>query len=181
MIPKEDVPVQTNSLDDIVTVREPLNNATAKALAMTLIAKGISKSIAGAFATGVEGLDGEGTETSDSNIALLSKGESVITARGTKANPGLATAMNKGMVDEYFKEVYLPQFSASNRLDIPKGEQVNNALLSVLNHKLSALETAIKDKPVSTTKLNGLGEWTEEVQSNNIRIITHHRKGRNRF
>jgi len=157
------------------------NNATAKALAMTLIAKGISKSIAGAFATGVEGLDGEGTETSDSNIALLSKGESVITARGTKANPGLATAMNKGMVDEYFKEVYLPQFSASNRLDIPKGEQVNNALLSVLNHKLSALETAIKDKPVSTTKLNGLGEWTEEVQSNNIRIITHHRKGRNRF
>jgi hypothetical protein len=157
------------------------NNATAKALAMTLIAKGISKSIAGAFATGVEGLEGEGTETSDSNIALLSKGESVITARGTRNNPGLATAMNKGLVDEYFQQVYLPQFSASNRLDIPKGEQVNNALLSVLNHKLSALETAIKDKPVSTTKLNGLGEWTEEVQSNNIRIITHHRKGRNRF
>ena len=157
------------------------NNATAKALAMTLIAKGISKSIAGAFATGVENLDGEGTETSDSNVALLSKGESVITARGTRNNPGLATAMNKGLVDEYFQQVYLPQFSASNRLDIPKGEQVNNALFSVLNHKLTALETAIKEKPVSTTKLNGLGEWTEEVQSNNIRIITHHRKGRNRF
>ena len=157
------------------------NNATAKALAMTLIAKGISRSIAGAFATGVEGLDGEGTETSDSNIALLSKGESVITARGTKSNPGLATAMNTGTVDEYFKDVYMPQFASSNRLDIPKAEQVNNALFKVLNHKLESLESAIREKPVSMTKLNGLGEWTEEVQSANMRIITHHRKGGNRF
>jgi len=161
--------------------KENPNNATAKALAMTLIAKGISKSIAGAFATGVEGLDGEGTETSDSNIALLSKGESVITARGTKSNPGLATAMNTGTVDEYFKDVYMPQFASSNRLDIPKAEQVNNALFKVLNHKLESLESAIREKPVSMTKLNGLGEWTEEVQSSNMRIITHHRKGGNRF
>jgi len=157
------------------------NNATAKALAMTLIAKGISKSIAGAFATGVEGLDGEGTETSDSNIALLSKGESVITARGTKSNPGLATAMNTGTVDEYFKDVYMPQFASSNHLDIPKAEQVNTALFKVLNHKLESLESAIREKPVSMTKLNGLGEWTEEVQTSNMRIITHHRKGGNRF
>lgn len=157
------------------------NNATAKALAMTLIAKGISKSIAGAFATGVEGLDGEGTETSDSNVALLSKGESVITARGTKSNPGLATAMNTGTVDEYFKSVYMPQFASSNHLDIPKAEQVNNALFKVLNNKLESLESAIRDKPVSMTKLNGLGEWTEEVQQANMRIITHHRKGGNRF
>jgi hypothetical protein len=157
------------------------DNATAKALAMTLIAKGISKSIAGAFATGVEGLDGEGTETSDSNIALLSKGESVITAKGTRNNPGLASAMNSGMVDEYFNSVYMPQFASSNRLDIPKAEQVNNALFKVLNHKLESLESAIREKPVSMTKLNGLGEWTEEVQSNNMRIITHHRKGGNRF
>lgn len=157
------------------------DNATAKALAMTLIAKGISKSIAGAFATGVEGLDGEGTETSDSNLALLSKGESVITAKGTRANPGLASAMNSGMVDEYFNSVYMPQFASSNRLDIPKAEQVNNALFKVLNHKLESLESAIREKPVSMTKLNGLGEWTEEVQSNNMRIITHHRKGGNRF
>lgn len=157
------------------------NNATAKALAMTLIAKGISKSIAGAFATGVEGLDGEGTETSDSNVALLSKGESVITARGTKRNPGLATAMNTGTVDEYFKSVYMPQFASSNHLDIPKAEQVNNALFKVLTSELSELKQAIKEKPVSMTKLNGLGEWTEEVQQANMRIITHHRKGGNRF
>lgn len=157
------------------------NNATAKALAMTLIAKGISKSIAGAFATGVEGLEGEGTETSDSNVALLSKGESVITARGTKRNPGLATAMNTGTVDEYFKSVYMPQFASSNHLDIPKAEQVNNALFKVLTSELSELKQAIREKPVSMTKLNGLGEWTEEVQQANMRIITHHRKGGNRF
>lgn len=36
------------------------------------------------FATGVIGLDGEGTETSDSIDARLSKGESVLTAKATK-------------------------------------------------------------------------------------------------
>lgn len=157
------------------------NGATAKALAMTLVAKGISKAIAGAFAEGVENLNGEGTETSDSNLALLSKGESVITAKGTRANPGLATAMNNGMVDEYFKSVYLPQFATSNALDIPKKEQVNTALFKVLNSKLSSLESAITNRPVSSTKLDGLGEWTEQIQKGNMRIITHHKRRGNRF
>ena len=94
------------------------NGATAKALAMTLVAKGISKAIAGAFADGVENLAGAGTETSDSNLALLSKGESVVTAKGTRDNPGLATAMNKGMVDEYFQQVYLPQRSEEHTSEL---------------------------------------------------------------
>jgi hypothetical protein len=50
------------------------------------------------FATGVVGLDGPGNETSDSIPAYLSKGESVITARGTKfaqSNyPGLLEFLN---------------------------------------------------------------------------------------
>ena len=157
------------------------NGATAKALAMTLVAKGISKAIAGAFADGVENLAGAGTETSDSNLALLSKGESVVTAKGTRDNPGLATAMNKGMVDEYFQQVYLPQFATSNHLDVPKKDQVNNAIFNVLNHKLSALESAIKDKPVSMTKLDGLGEWTEQIQKGNMKIINHYKRKGNRF
>jgi hypothetical protein len=50
------------------------------------------------FATGVVGLDGPGNETSDSIPAYLSKGESVITARGTKFAqtnyPGLLEFLN---------------------------------------------------------------------------------------
>ena len=50
------------------------------------------------FASGVVGLDGPGNETSDSIPAYLSKGESVITARGTKfaqSNyPGLLEFLN---------------------------------------------------------------------------------------
>lgn len=50
------------------------------------------------FATGVVGLQGAGTSTSDSIPAMLSRGESVITADGTRfaqqAMPGLLEALN---------------------------------------------------------------------------------------
>lgn len=50
------------------------------------------------FATGVVGLEGAGTSTSDSIPAMLSRGESVITADGTRfaqqAMPGLLEALN---------------------------------------------------------------------------------------
>ena len=51
------------------------------------------------FATGVVGLDGPGTGTSDSIPARLSKGESVITAVGTKAgdNAEILKMMNNGV------------------------------------------------------------------------------------
>jgi peroxiredoxin family protein len=60
-----------------------------------------------AFAEGVVGLNGEGTETSDSILARLSKGESVITAKGTRQDKGLFEAANKMKLEEYINKNYV--------------------------------------------------------------------------
>ena len=59
------------------------------------------------FATGVVDLKGEGTETSDSIWARLSKGESVITAKGTRQDKGLFKAANKMQLQEYINQNYV--------------------------------------------------------------------------
>jgi len=60
-----------------------------------------------AYAKGVVDLKGDGTETSDSILARLSKGESVITAKGTKQDKKLFEAANKLMLDEYIHANYV--------------------------------------------------------------------------
>jgi ribosomal protein L29 len=59
------------------------------------------------FATGVVDLKGSGTETSDSIHARLSKGESVITAKGTRQDKGLFEAANKLKLEEYINKNYV--------------------------------------------------------------------------
>lgn len=48
------------------------------------------------FAEGVEGFDGKGTGTSDSNVVRISKGESILTAKATREYAGIPTMMNDG-------------------------------------------------------------------------------------
>lgn len=52
-----------------------------------------------AFATGKVGLEGPGTETSDSILMRASKGESVITASATAKNRRVLEAMNAGLIN----------------------------------------------------------------------------------
>jgi hypothetical protein len=59
------------------------------------------------YATGVVDLKGAGTETSDSITARLSKGESVITAKGTRQDKGLFQAANKLRLEEYINKNYV--------------------------------------------------------------------------
>jgi hypothetical protein len=59
------------------------------------------------FAKGVVGLQGAGTETSDSIHAKLSKGESVITAKATRANKDALTAMNNGEYEKFVTQKYI--------------------------------------------------------------------------
>jgi chromosome segregation ATPase len=59
------------------------------------------------FAEGVVGLQGAGTETSDDIPAMLSKGESVITAKATKQFHEELKAMNAGKYPELINEKYL--------------------------------------------------------------------------
>jgi len=60
-----------------------------------------------AYAKGVVDLKGDGTETSDSILARLSKGESVITAKGTKQDKKLFEAANKLMLEDYIHANYV--------------------------------------------------------------------------
>jgi hypothetical protein len=123
------------------------NNAIPKAIADIAIADLIS----GSFATGVEALQGEGTETSDSILARLSKNESVITAKATKENAGLPTAMNEGKVDEYFMNKYLPKVAIESGLtQRDTASNINSSLmlnqLMGVNNRLERLEKAIVNK-----------------------------------
>ncbi len=70
-----------------------------------------------AFKTGKIGIDGEGTETSDSIVARLSKGESVITARATKKHKALLEAVNRDQVEKYISNIYLKDKNTHNISD----------------------------------------------------------------
>jgi TP901 family phage tail tape measure protein len=59
------------------------------------------------FATGVIGLQGAGTETSDSIHARLSKGESVMTAAETRKYRPILEGIRRGTLDEIIRENYV--------------------------------------------------------------------------
>lgn len=97
--------------------KEDPNTAVQKAFRDILLAKVLAGIISGAFREGVENFQGKGTETSDSNLVLISKGESVITAEGTKKYKGLATAMNDGNVEQWITNNYQNQNSLNIDVD----------------------------------------------------------------
>jgi hypothetical protein len=59
------------------------------------------------FATGVIGLQGAGTETSDSIPAMLSRGESVMTAAETRKYRPILEGIRRGTLDEIIRENYV--------------------------------------------------------------------------
>jgi hypothetical protein len=69
--------------------------ATAIGLGATIMSNIASVAMPG-YATGVIGLDGPGTGTSDSIVARLSRGESVVTAAGTRGNESTLASINRG-------------------------------------------------------------------------------------
>jgi hypothetical protein len=86
--------------------KEDPKTAVPKAFKDILLTKLLANVISGAFAEGVEAFEGKGTETSDSNLVLISKGESIITAKATKKYAGLATAMNEDKVGKWIQNNY---------------------------------------------------------------------------
>lgn len=154
--------------------------ALAGALADTLIAKAISSTIAGAFAGGVEDFKGKGSGTSDSNLIAFSHGESVVTAKATQQYSGLVTAMNKGLVDDYVKQMILPD------MDAPMKSNGNSfqsaAIIYTLNTKLDSLEKAIKNKQEIKVNWNAQGERVEEIVKDGMKqVIKHVTTGKRRL
>jgi hypothetical protein len=94
------------------------------------------------FAKGVVDLQGEGTATSDSIHAKLSKGESVITAKETSKHKGLLEAMNKGLAEKYILSNYvkpaLDSAMLSGFADIGKSAEINGLTANLKDHNIIA-------------------------------------------
>lgn len=114
------------------------------------------------FAKGVVGLQGEGTETSDSIHAKLSKGESVITAKATRQNKDALTAMNNG---EYEKFVYQKYIVPA--LEVKREKQKNSFAESIATSMQSGtyddsllIHETRKNKAVSIRNADQIGKAT---------------------
>jgi hypothetical protein len=154
--------------------------ALAGALADTLIAKAISSTIAGAFAEGVENFQGKGSGTSDSNLIAFSHGESVVTASATSKYSGLVTAMNKGLVDDYVKQMILPDMDAPMKIN---GNSFQSAaIVYTLTKELGELKQAIKNKQEIKVNWNAQGERVEEIVKDGMKqVIKHVTTGKRRL
>jgi hypothetical protein len=94
------------------------------------------------FAKGVIGLQGAGTETSDSITARLSKGESVMTAAETKKYRPLLEGMRNGTLGDIIRETYVrPAIDAamlSGFADMGRSAELNGLTAKLSDHNIIA-------------------------------------------
>jgi hypothetical protein len=94
------------------------------------------------FAKGVIGLKGEGTETSDSIHAKLSRGESVMTAKETRQHRPILEAIRKGTLERMIAETYVrPAVDAamlSGFADMGRSAELNNLTAKLSDHNIIA-------------------------------------------
>jgi len=104
------------------------------------------------FKDGVIDLKGKGTGTSDSNLALLSRGESVMTAKETNEHKPLLQSIRDNTIEDFINKSYvLPALqsinSKGNRERAKRQSQKEakiDALLSRLDFDTSNLERVVK-------------------------------------
>lgn len=120
------------------------------------------------FATGVIGLQGAGTETSDSIMARLSKGESVMTAAETKKYRPLLEGMRKGTLEDMIQKAYVrPAIDAamlSGLADMGRSAELNGLTAKLSDHNI----IAAMDRNRSAT-VYGLKMLAEEIKANKRR------------
>jgi hypothetical protein len=116
------------------------------------------------FAKGVINLQGEGTSTSDSIHAKLSKGESVMTARETKEHMPILTAIRKGTLEKLIHDTYVaPAINAAmfnGFQDIGKSADLNGITAKLSDHNIIA---AMDRNRQATTY--GLAMIAEEIRT----------------
>lgn len=112
------------------------------------------------FKDGVVGFNGVvggvGTGTSDSNLAWLSKGESVIPAQATGQNLGLVTSLVNGDVDKYIKSHYILPAIEQKEAEVIQTSQkrIDDIESKLINRTISrTLEAMRKDNKVNTAEI----------------------------
>jgi len=112
------------------------------------------------FKDGVVGFNGVvggvGTGTSDSNLAWLSKGESVIPAQATGQNLGLVSSLVNGDVDKYIKSHYILPAIEQKEAEVIQTSQkrIDDIESKIINRTISrTLEAMRKDNKVNTAEI----------------------------
>jgi TP901 family phage tail tape measure protein len=114
-----------------------------------------------AFKDGVIGLKGKGTETSDSIMARLSKGESVMTAKETKKHRGLFESIRDNNFEDYINKNYV----------MPVVRQKEKSKQDFEFRKLStseAIAESLKLNNLDTSNLERITKRNKKVRIENL-------------
>ena len=119
------------------------------------------------FATGVIGLDGAGTGTSDSIDAKLSRGESVITAKATERFAPILAQMEMSVGNKPNFQLGRKRFATGY---IPQGDggyYARSASASMISNSEMAksFEMAIQKMPAPTLNYDEFSQFTKSVNS----------------
>lgn len=117
------------------------------------------------FKDGVIGLKGAGTETSDSIPAMLSKNESVMTAKETRNYGNVLSAIRNDTFDDFVKDTYV--LPALRSIDI-KNNRARAERTSENSRKLDAILSNIH---LDTAKLEGYVKNNNNVGIKNTRQL----------
>lgn len=146
--------------------------AVAAGLQIVLMGLVSAARSAGGFKDGVVGLHGEGTETSDSIPAWLSRGESVITARATRNNREELEFMNRtGLSIAEFYKMKMPSTSVSIT---PEGDLIRE--VRKLREETRGLGVRIQ----RNTSVEVSGVLTADSKSINALIVEQKRRSARR-
>lgn len=124
--------------------------AAGKALAQTLVAKGISNAIAGSAEEGTEDtgkVNGKGLDGRGGRLWMLHDNEAVIKKDANKSAPGLAAAWNDGRLNDYFKTMYQPQYEASMpTAAMPVFKAQDSTAIDAFKEAAKDIVSAVKNK-----------------------------------
>lgn len=113
------------------------------------------------YRDGVIDLKGEGTGTSDSITAKLSKGESVMTAKETGENLGLLWAIRNNKLDSYVDRAWVkPALDKADEIKKHKEQRYNKMMKKAINKGVE-LDTFELEKAIRKNGKVSISNWDE--------------------
>jgi TP901 family phage tail tape measure protein len=165
MIPSFVTGILGSSIVTLGPILGPLAAASLTGVLYSLL--GFARSASG-FKDGVVGLDGSGTETSDSIPAWLSRGESVITARATKNNKEELEFMNRTGLS--IGELYRSNMPTTSVSVTPDGDLIREV------RKLREETRGLGMRIQRNTSVEVSGVLTADSKSINAMIVQQKRR-----
>lgn len=165
--------VLTKALED----NEPFFQAFAKAGAATAVTRAAFNQMAQFY----EGTEDTGTtdkplDENGGRPAIIHDNERIVPKR---LNDKLGGMSNDEMVSKalaYDSPGLRDTLYPSTTDQSMSVSQFNSMQVAEMTREIKALRSDLKGKPVQRTNLGRLGEWTEEMQTENQKMIIHHKK-----